>query len=233
MKSAYLTFECALNVKPACTDEPNMTTHTVVGVVMYFFLPHPHFKPHAPHPTHLRVTYVNFSAEFLTAREKHIFIIQRRPHYTTYWFPPTLPSPWQWLRACTYVWTTQRRLNTGKEFEAIMWAYQLSAWSRHCGIAHTRTDTHARTKRDTQTQQGAHCLGIKLGFPFKSENYFRTVGLSPKGCYLCATNTPREIKAANRLNDSVMRLLPNQYSNPFLFFDRQRTGSWTRKQVLE
>lgn len=162
-------------------------THSACLLHVFFYLPHPLFKLHAPLPTHLRVTYANFSAEFLKAREKHIFIIQRRPHYTTYWFPPP-PPPWQWLRACTYVWTMQRRLNTGKEFEAIMWVYQLSAWSRHCGIAHTQTRTHARreihTHAHAHTQQGAHCLGIKLVFPVKKWKLLQNCRFQSRGLSL-------------------------------------------------
>lgn len=139
-------------------------TQSALRVFMYFFLPHPLFKPHTPLPTHLRVTYVNFSAEFLTAREKHIFIIQRRPHYTTYWFPPPLAMITS-LHVC---------VNYAKmlEHREGIWGYHVSVsalsviaalWHR----THTQTHTHARRETHTHTQQGAHCLGIKLGFPFK------------------------------------------------------------------
>lgn len=141
----------------------HLHTHThSLSVFMYFFLPHPLFKPHAPLPAHLRVTYVNFSAELLTAREKHIFIIQRRPHYATYRSPPHSPlgndyEPARMCELCKDARTQGRNLRLSCECIS-------SQRDRGTVVSHADAHGHEERRAHTHTQQGAHCLDVKLVF---------------------------------------------------------------------
>lgn len=110
-------------------------------------------------PTRLHVTYVNFSAVFLTAKGTYFC----HPHRTTYWFPL-----WQWLHVCMYVWTMQTHFNTPKVLNTRLSCVFVSSQHDDCTVV-------SYAHRYTQTHQGVHCPDESLCFTFRKWKLTHTI----------------------------------------------------------